>query len=242
VAAPPGRRETKKTRTQLRLILAGRRLFSEVGLYEARIEDLAEIAGIAKGTLYLYFRNKDDLARAVIAAGYQELSVAIRDCASGEKSFPALLGRILRAYAHYFAENPDMMRIFHQARGMLKFDRPEWRGLRAPLRDHVAVLSETLRQVPSDLRRRDAARWNAALTIFGSVSGVASVQTALAPRRARRAFEQTLISNLSPLLSDLVPRAVDALGKRSPAASGRLRRAVGLEGLRIPRRRAARDA
>lgn len=195
----PGRRETKKVSTRRRLILAGRRLFSDVGLYEARIEDLTEIAGVAKGTMYLYFRNKDDLVRAVITVGYQELNASVRDCASGEESFPALLRRIVRAYARFFAENPDMMRIFHQARGMLKFDRPEWRGLRAPLRDHIIVLSETLRQAPSDLRRRDVARWNAALALFGCVSGIASVQTALEPRKERRAFERALVSNLLSL-------------------------------------------
>ncbi|HEY6571858.1 MAG TPA: TetR/AcrR family transcriptional regulator [Candidatus Eisenbacteria bacterium] len=197
--SPPGRRETKKASTRRRLILAGRKLFSDVGLYEARIEDLTEIAGVAKGTMYLYFRNKDDLVRAVLAAGYQELSASIQEHTSGAGSFPVLLRRIIEAYARYFADNPDMMRIFHQARGMLKFDRPEWRGLRAPLRDHVAFLSETLRRAPSDLRRRDTARWNAALSLFGCVSGVASVQTALEPRKGRRAFENALVSNLSSL-------------------------------------------
>ncbi|HEX7077054.1 MAG TPA: TetR/AcrR family transcriptional regulator [Candidatus Eisenbacteria bacterium] len=206
--SPSGRRETKKTTTRRRLILAGRRLFSDVGLYEARIEDLTEIAGVAKGTMYLYFRNKDDLVRAVIAAGYEELSASIRECASGENSFRVLLGRIVRTYARFFSENPDMMRIFHQARGMLKFDRPEWRSFRAPLREHVSVLSETLRQAPSDLKRRDAARWNAALAIFGCVSGIASVQTALEPRQARRAFQRALVSRLSSLTASsyLSPR------------------------------------
>lgn len=218
MASPLGRRETKKASTRHRLILAGRKLFSDVGLYEARIEDLTEIAGVAKGTMYLYFRNKDDLVRAVIAAGYQELNASIQERTSGARTFPLLLRRITDVYARFFADNPDLMRIFHQARGMLKFDRPEWRCLRAPLRDHVAFLSETLCQVPSDLRRRDAARWNAALSLFGCVSGVASVQTALEPRKGRRPFEHALVSNLSSLAN--LSRPSGGFRGRAPRVSG----------------------
>jgi len=194
-----GRREIRKEATRRQLILAGRRLFSEVGLYEARIEDLTEIAGIAKGTMYLYFRNKDELAQAVVAAGYRDLRARVEECSSGAHSFPVVVRRIVRAHAEFFARNPDLMRIFHQGRGMLKFDRPQWRGLRAPLRDHIAFLAETLRRASSGPRRSDTARRRMALALFGCVSGVASVQTALEPHKVARAFERALVSNLSSL-------------------------------------------
>ena len=36
-------------------------VFGEVGYHKARIEDIAERAGVAKGTIYLYFPSKKDL-------------------------------------------------------------------------------------------------------------------------------------------------------------------------------------
>ncbi|MFL5562964.1 MAG: TetR/AcrR family transcriptional regulator [Gemmatimonadaceae bacterium] len=41
-------------------------VFGEKGLAAARLDDIARRAGLAKGTIYLYFPNKDELFRAVI--------------------------------------------------------------------------------------------------------------------------------------------------------------------------------
>jgi AcrR family transcriptional regulator len=41
-------------------------VFGEHGLAAARLDDIAKRAGLAKGTIYLYFPNKDELFRAVI--------------------------------------------------------------------------------------------------------------------------------------------------------------------------------
>ena len=51
-----------KTRTILR---AAAQVFAERGYQAATIDDIAEYAGIAKGTVYLYFRSKHDLFLAV---------------------------------------------------------------------------------------------------------------------------------------------------------------------------------
>ena len=48
------------------MIRSARRLFAERGLTESRIEDLTQVAGIAKGTLYTYFADKDALIVAVM--------------------------------------------------------------------------------------------------------------------------------------------------------------------------------
>ncbi|MGH7680948.1 MAG: TetR/AcrR family transcriptional regulator [Candidatus Eiseniibacteriota bacterium] len=194
-----GRRDRRKQATRRQLILAGRKLFSSVGLYEARIEDLAEDAGIAKGTLYLYFRNRDELACEVVTIGYRELQASVTDRICEVGTLPMLVRRIVEAHFAFFAENPDLQRILHQARGMLKFDRPEWRRLRAPLREHIAFLAEALALAPSPLRRRRAARWSLAIELFGSVSGVASVRTALGTRGAYREVERALAGNLARL-------------------------------------------
>src|SRR6478609_4648585 len=41
-------------------------VFSERGLAAARLEDIAKRAGLSKGTIYLYFPNKEELFREVI--------------------------------------------------------------------------------------------------------------------------------------------------------------------------------
>jgi TetR/AcrR family fatty acid metabolism transcriptional regulator len=48
-----------------RIIDAAVSVFSERGFFNARVNDVAEAAGVAGGTIYLYFKNKDDLLISV---------------------------------------------------------------------------------------------------------------------------------------------------------------------------------
>jgi len=48
-----------------RIIDAAVQVFSERGFFNARVADVAEVAGVAGGTIYLYFKNKDDLLISV---------------------------------------------------------------------------------------------------------------------------------------------------------------------------------
>jgi len=55
----------KKARPQ-ELLTAALDLFAERGFAATRMEDVAKRAGVAKGTLYLYFSNKDELFKAAV--------------------------------------------------------------------------------------------------------------------------------------------------------------------------------
>jgi AcrR family transcriptional regulator len=50
------------------IIDAGFRVFGEHGLAAARLDDVAKEAGVSKGTIYLYFDNKEALFREVVRA------------------------------------------------------------------------------------------------------------------------------------------------------------------------------
>src|SRR6478752_3886523 len=48
------------------ILTAALEVFGERGLAAARLEDIAKRAGLSKGTIYLYFPNKEELFREVI--------------------------------------------------------------------------------------------------------------------------------------------------------------------------------
>src|SRR5579871_2306791 len=64
------RRHTKRRRLPgerpQQILDAAFAVFGEHGLAGARLEDIARHAGIAKGTIYLYFPNKEELFREMI--------------------------------------------------------------------------------------------------------------------------------------------------------------------------------
>ncbi len=44
-----------------RIIQAATKIFAQKGFYHARISEIAREAGVADGTIYIYFENKDDI-------------------------------------------------------------------------------------------------------------------------------------------------------------------------------------
>lgn len=62
-----------RERTRRKLVDAAQSLLSSKGLHEAKVEDIARVAGVAKGLFYEHFENKDDIARHIALAIENEL-------------------------------------------------------------------------------------------------------------------------------------------------------------------------
>jgi AcrR family transcriptional regulator len=65
-AGAPRWRDKERARTRKQILSAARRVFADRGFYKSRLDDIARLAGLGKGTLYSYFSNKADLVAAVL--------------------------------------------------------------------------------------------------------------------------------------------------------------------------------
>lgn len=200
VAAPESLRERRKRMTREELLRAGRRLFSEKGLYMSRVEDLTSQAGIAKGTLYQYFGNKEELILAVVEAGFEDLGRLVGERVQGTNDTTACLVEILMAHGDFFVRNPDLMRVFHQVRGALKFGGAQWDPLRAVLDRHLDSLAGILSDVKPPLAETAAVRRELAELLFGAVSGAFSVRASTRPRAPLAPAPRALALALSSMV------------------------------------------
>jgi AcrR family transcriptional regulator len=187
--AAPSRRERRKQITRAELIRAGRTLFGERGLYEVRIEDLAERADIAKGTVYLYFSGKMELIEAVVGEGIAALQGRVRSETDGASTPADYAERVAVAHFRLFAEQPHLMRIFHQLRGMLAFRQAGSRPLRSLLEKHIEFLAAGMARSRGPGRTVGARDRDLAVAAFGYVSGVTSMYAALNASPSRSATE-----------------------------------------------------
>jgi TetR/AcrR family transcriptional regulator len=69
----PGVRQRRKAARPQELLEAALTLFVEKGLAATRTDDVAKLAGVSKGTLYLYYPSKDALFKAVVQAYLTEV-------------------------------------------------------------------------------------------------------------------------------------------------------------------------
>lgn len=81
---PPRPRWTRRPEERPREILAAAlRVFAERGYHSTRLDDIAAAAGVTKGTIYYYFKNKESLLLQLVAVGDCEhlakLKALVRD-------------------------------------------------------------------------------------------------------------------------------------------------------------------
>src|SRR5436190_181541 len=82
--APVSARQRRKEARPQELLDAALELFVEKGFSATRSEEVAVRAGVAKGTLYLYFPSKEDLLKAVVRENLGALIAEGADIAGGE--------------------------------------------------------------------------------------------------------------------------------------------------------------
>src|SRR6476659_5828599 len=62
-----------------RILAAAERIFARHGFFAAKVSDVAKEAGVADGTIYLYFKNKDDLLISLFERRMQEVNERLRE-------------------------------------------------------------------------------------------------------------------------------------------------------------------
>lgn len=71
------RKEREKERRRQQIIVAAKRVFSEKGFNKATMEDIAHEAELSPGTLYLYFKNKEELYASLSLRILQYLHIRV---------------------------------------------------------------------------------------------------------------------------------------------------------------------
>jgi len=81
------------------------RLFSSQRFDEVLMGDIAQSAGVAKGTLYTYFSDKEELYFAVIFEGISRLNQQVLEKASSQKDPEKRLRDIVYSIVSFVAQN-----------------------------------------------------------------------------------------------------------------------------------------
>jgi len=109
------RKERERERRRQQIIVAAKRVFSKKGFNRATMEDIAQEAELSPGTLYLYFKNKDDLYASLNLRVLQFMNGKL-DHALGDNQvdFDTKLDRVMDAMLEVYAYDPLILNnVFH---------------------------------------------------------------------------------------------------------------------------------
>src|SRR5258707_11053109 len=155
------------------IIEAGARVFAERGFHGATTQDIADVLGIRRASLYYYFPSKEGALELVClqgVAGFVEVAKAI---AAGPGTAADKLARLIKSHLSPLTDRSDFVRVFLNERQHLPAESRrrigKWsRGLERVFED---VLKEGIRrgEFRSDLDTRLAV-----LGILGMANAVAN--------------------------------------------------------------------
>lgn len=90
---------------------AATRVIARKGLAGASMQEIADEANVAKGTLYLYFRNQQELLDAAIDQALMELLATLEQALESDGNFEDRLKMLIRRQLEFFASNHDLFQI-----------------------------------------------------------------------------------------------------------------------------------
>ncbi len=93
------------------IIDAAIRVFARNGYYNSRVSDVAREAGIASGTIYLYFKTKDDILVTLFRQKMAEWVALVRKEIAGERDPIAKIRKIVRLHFHVIEANPELAEV-----------------------------------------------------------------------------------------------------------------------------------
>ena len=126
------------------ILRAATRVFAESGYFNSKVADVARVAGVADGTVYLYFKSKEEILRSIFERSVGEAIADARAQVAELDDAREKLRRIARLHLERLGADRDLAVVFQvELRGSTKFmEEFSAAGLAAYLR----LIRETLEE------------------------------------------------------------------------------------------------
>jgi TetR/AcrR family fatty acid metabolism transcriptional regulator len=136
------------------IVQAARTVFARGGFVHGIMDEIAREAGVAKGTLYLYFRSKTDIYKAVLDHDMKALKKSTLDRLDSAHGLKDKIRAFTLARIDNAEANREFFRIMDSESGALSYTRSQYRDwLSEPVNRLAAAIEHAMAQ--GEIRRLD---------------------------------------------------------------------------------------
>jgi AcrR family transcriptional regulator len=203
------RRRERKAREQA-ILGAASKLFLTRGIAAATMDDIARACDLAKGTLYLYFASKEEIAFALLLRSTEDLLAVMRDSLDEPAPPTEQIERLALAYYRFFVAQPASFRymfvIPHESySGRVADDLVERWG--AAGRAALGLVANLIEEGVAQGSLSVADPWSTAVGLWSAVTGIIVIPS----QEVRRPFvgevnvEQLVVETVRSLLRGMRP-------------------------------------
>ena len=104
----PYHRENKK---RYKIMEAGEKIFAQKGFRTAKIAEIAKLVGVAEGTVFEYFKNKEDLLLSIPKIRFDDIRNSLEE-AFEIKGPKRKIRRLIRHHFSLFLNRRDFLKVF----------------------------------------------------------------------------------------------------------------------------------
>ncbi len=133
------------------IMLVVEKLAANRRFHEITLDEVADAAQVGKGTIYHYFKDKDDLFFQVATSGFDELCELFRRKVHHNGLFSSELLKTCKEIGKFFASRQELLQMMQSEAGVVCWSsskiRQQWTAKRKMLIDAVAsLLSDGIEQ------------------------------------------------------------------------------------------------
>jgi len=139
------RRQREKLRQREEMLATALGLFSEKGYHNVSMHQIAEKAEFAIGTLYKFFRNKEDLYKALMLQQSDKFHDGLTEALNGSEDEVEKLRNYVKAKGELFRANVSMIRLYFAETRGASFN--VMAGLDSEIRERYYRFMQTLASV-----------------------------------------------------------------------------------------------
>ncbi len=125
VKRPLTKREVVIEFRRREILRSAQKVFAREGFQEATMEKIAQDAGISKGTIYLYFKNKTDLFLQAIDEKLDEFISLIQKSLEGDHSPLKKIWKVVSTQMEFFEAHKEFFKVCLNIKGEFYLEHPQ---------------------------------------------------------------------------------------------------------------------
>ena len=155
------------------ILRAATKVFAQNGFFQSQVADVARVAGVAAGTVYLYFKGKDDLLVSIFERSMQEVLAEGRAALEGTSDCSERLRTLARVHLDRLGRDRHLAVVFQvELRQSVKFME---RFSETFLQDYFKLIRDAIAEGQQNgAFRKDISATTATKIFFGALDEMAT--------------------------------------------------------------------
>ena len=155
------------------ILRAATKVFAQNGYFQSQVADVARVAGVAAGTVYLYFKSKDDLLVSIFERSMNEVLAVGKAAVAGIDDPAERLSKLAHLHLGRLGRDKDLAVVFQvELRQSVKFME---RFSETFLQDYFKLIRQAIADgQQSGAFRKDISATTATKIFFGALDEMAT--------------------------------------------------------------------